>query len=74
MDENKKKSLFNTRRQSKCPIFGYSCDFNESQLPSYNEAIKCYQLVRSKMKGNNEKDFSVCVIAPEVAEEVQVIY
>ena len=74
MDENKRKGLFNTRRQSKCPIFGDPCDFSENQLPSYNAVMKCYLLVRNEMKSSNGKDYPVSVIASEVAEKFQAIY
>ena len=50
MNENKRKGLFNTRRQSICPIFGDPCDFSENQLPSNNAVMKCYLLVRNEMK------------------------
>ena len=74
MDENKRKGLCNTRRQSKCPIFGDPCDFSENQLPSYNAVMKCYLLVRNEMKSSNGKDYPVSVIASEVAEKIQAIY
>ena len=74
MDENKKKGLANTRTQSKCPIFGDSCDFSKNQSPSYNAVIKCYQFVRNEMESDNEKDFPVSVIVSEEAKKVQAIY
>ena len=36
--------------------------------------MKCYLFVRNEMKSNNGKDYSVSVIASEVAEKVQAIY
>ena len=74
MSENKKKGPVNTRKHSKCPIFGDPCDFSKNQLPNYDEVIKCYPFVRKEMKGNNGKDYPVSVIASEVAEKVQAIY
>ena len=39
MDENERKGLVSTKRQSKCLIFGDPCDFSENQLPSYNAVL-----------------------------------
>ena len=74
MSENKKKGPVNTRKYSKCPIFGDPRDFSKNQLPNYDEVMKCYLFVRNEMKSNNGKDYSVSVIASEVAEKVQAIY
>ena len=74
MADNKKKGLVNSRRQSKCPIFGDPCDFSENQLPSRNAIMKFYLLIRNEMKCINGKDYPVSVIASEVAEKVQAIY
>ena len=48
-------------------------DFSKNQLPNYDKVMKCYLFVRNEMKSNNGKDFSVSVIASEVAEKVQAI-
>ena len=60
MDENKKKGLVKTRRQSQCTIFCDPCEFSESRLPRNNVVMKCYQLVRNETKGSKE-NISLCM-------------
>lgn len=70
------KKLIKTRASATCPVFGYAKDIspNASQLPTYEEVMKCYFGVRIELKGDGSKQASSATVASVVASKVEQVW
>lgn len=70
------KSVVKTRRSSTCPLFGTSKDIlpSASQLPTYEDLMKCYLYVRLEIKGDGSKQPQSAIVANIVASRVEQVW
>ena len=57
-----------------CPVFGDPAELSTRVLPSYEDIMKCFLLVRNELKNNTKSDPPVGAIAVYVAEKVETIW
>ncbi|CAH0555142.1 unnamed protein product [Brassicogethes aeneus] len=65
----------NTRSLSNCPIVGAPSELPTTILPTLQDMLKCYLLIRDKLKFERSgKDPSIFEIAQKLAERVEIIW
>lgn len=66
----------NTRKSTNCPIFGAPEEINENQLPTYKEVMKYYNLIRHRLKleNNSKKEPSINEISEVVLCKIEYLW
>lgn len=66
----------NTRKATNCPIFGASEEMTENQLPTYKQVMKYYNLIRHRLKieNNSKKEPSVNEISDILSRKIENLW
>lgn len=68
------KNLY-TRKSVECPIFGSPKDFDGFVLPTYQDVIKCFLLVRYELKPpDSKKEPTVSEICEILADKITMLW
>jgi len=68
-------SVLKTRTKTKCPVFGTPQELSEIVLPTYENVMKYYLLVKHELKPNiHTKDPTVSEIAEKVSANIERIW
>jgi len=64
-----------TRNNTRCPVFGTSQELAENELPTYENVMRFYMLIKRQLKlKSHNKDPSVTEISLRVAENIEKIW
>lgn len=65
-----------TRKATNCPIFGAPEEMSENQLPTYKQVMKCYNLIRYRLKleYNSKKEPTINEISETVAKKIEDLW
>ena len=72
--DNMSLSKISTRKEKKCPVFGYSCKLPHNVLPTYMDMMKHYHYIKQNIKTETAKEPTVTEIAETVATDVKSLW
>ncbi len=63
-----------TRKKSKCSVFGCPKDLNERMLPTYEDVMKCYLHIRQKIRSVQRKEPVLSEILEQLVPKIEAIW
>ena len=67
-------SQLNTRKNLKCPVFGYACNLPTNVLPTYMDVMRHYQHVKLTLEAQGNLAPSVSEIASICSSDIESLW